>query len=475
MNRSIILVSPEETGRLPQINSIALSKEEVGLGSPVTIAADINDGTTYNGAPCTVSQSLYMQEPYQFTVGSKVMSNYKNNSFALWFKVEKFEHASLGTLLMTKVHRNYGGTWTESVWGEMWTAIRPAGYAKNNNLKRDNAANEISVSFDGPPAGTPNYEHNNDVDGLSDGYSLQPNTWYHVCVVKDNRNEKVYLNGKLIIDCVSRGAEPKNWRGANFYVGGSMTNLASFTGWVDEVQIWKKSLTQEEVLEAMKGYTEAPKDLVGYFTFENTVTDEEGKIGFPNMGKSTAVKVGYMTIGKEESGKMVDHKQNQFTTTVGVPSLTGVYNVTFESAKWMVEGAKLQNASGNEVEALFPATGEYPITVTATNSWGTTTKTVTDYIVVDPTGINGVNADSEAGYMIYPREFENKADVLFAKEGTFVVSVYNVAGALVANNVLNARAGEVQEISLGNAQKGTYVVVIKNEGKAVRSFKISVK
>lgn len=475
MNRSIILVSPEETGRLPQINSIALSKEEVGLGSPVTIAADINDGTTYNGAPCTVSQSLYMQEPYQFTVGSKVMSNYKNNSFALWFKVEKFEHASLGTLLMTKVHRNYGGTWTESVWGEMWTAIRPAGYAKNNNLKRDNAANEISVSFDGPPAGTPNYEHNNDVDGLSDGYSLQPNTWYHVCVVKDNRNEKVYLNGKLIIDCESRGAEPKNWRGANFYVGGSMTNLASFTGWVDEVQIWKKSLTQEEVLEAMKGYTEAPKDLVGYFTFENTVTDEEGKIGFPNMGKSTAVKVGYMTIGKEENGKMVDHKQNQFTTTVGVPSLTGVYNVTFESAKWMVEGAKLQNASGNEVEAIFPATGEYPITVTATNSWGTTTKTVTDYIVVDPTGINGVNADNEAGYMIYPREFENKADVLFAKEGTFVVSVYNVAGALVANNVLNARAGEVQEISLGNAQKGTYVVVIKNEGKAVRSFKISVK
>ena len=158
-----------------------------------------------------------------------------------------------------------------------------------------------------------------------------------------------------------------------------------------------------------------------------------------------------------------------------MPSLTGVYNVTFESAKWMVEGAKLQNASGNEVEALFPETGEYPITVTATNSWGSTTKTVTDYIVVDPTGINGVNADNDAGYMIYPREFENKADVLFAKEGTFVVAVYNTAGALVANNVLAARAGEVQTISLGNAQKGTYVVVIKNEGKAVRSFKISVK
>jgi hypothetical protein len=193
------------------------------------------------------------------------------------------------------------------------------------------------------------------------------------------------------------------------------------------------------------------------------------------MGSSTTVKAGYMTIGKEENGTMVDHKQNQFTTTVGVPSLTGVYNITFESAKWMVEGAKLQNAVGKEVEALFPETGEYPITVTATNSWGSTTKVVTDYIVVDPSGINGVNADNEAGYMIYPREFENKADVLFAKDGTFVIDVYNVAGALVANNVLEARSGEVKEISLGKAQSGIYVVVIKNEGKAVRSFKINVK
>lgn len=476
MNRSIILVSPEETGRLPQVNSITLDKKEAKDNEAVKATADINDGTTYNGNPCTVSQSLYMQEPYQFTVDAKVMSEYTNNSYALWFKVEKFEHASLGTLLMTKVNRNYGGTWTESVWGEMWTAIRPAGYAKGNNIRRDNAENELSVSFDGPAAGTPNYEHNNDVDGLSDGYSLQPNTWYHVCVVKNGRNEKVYLNGKLIIDCNARGAGPKNWRGAHFYVGGSMTNLASFTGWVDEVQIWSKSLTQAEVLEAMKGYTEAPEGLEGYFKFENTETDSEGKIFFPNAGKAAnKVAGGYMTIGKEENSKMVDHKQNQLTTTVGVPSLTGVFPISYESSKWMVEGAKVQNTTNTEADIFFPATEEYPITITATNSWGTTTKTITDYIVVTPTAIESVNGNHEAGYMIYPREFDNKADVLFAEGGNFVVAVYNAAGAQVAGNVIEARSGEVKEVSLGRAEKGTYVVVIKKDGRAVRSFKIGVK
>lgn len=475
MNRSIILISPEETGRLPQINNVTVGAKEVLDTDAVKLTADINDGTKFNDAPCTVSQSLYMQEPYQFTVDAKVMSEYTNNSYALWFKVEKFEHASLGTLLMTKVNRNYGSTWTENVWGEMWTAIRPAGYAKSNNIRRDNAANEISVCFDGPPAGTYNYEHNNDVDGLSDGYSLQPNTWYHICVVKNGRNEKVYLNGKLIIDCQARGAGPKNWHKAHFYVGGSMTNLASFTGWVDEVQIWSKSLTQAEVLEAMKGYKTAPAGLEGYFKFEQTRTDADGNIYFPNMGQGVdRVAGGYMTIGKEENGVTNDYKQNQLTTTTGVPSLTGVFPITYESSKWMVEGARVQNAKADEAEVVFPETGDYPITVTASNSWGSTTKTITEYIVVNPTGIESAQVDGAAAYALYPRAFEGKADVLFAKGGTYVVNVYSATGALQGSTVLQVRDGELQTISLGRATApGTYIISIFKDGKAVRSFKIN--
>lgn len=475
MNRSIILISPEETGRLPQINNVTVGAKEVLDTDAVKLTADINDGTKFNDAPCTVSQSLYMQEPYQFTVDAKVMSEYTNNSYALWFKVEKFEHASLGTLLMTKVNRNYGSTWTENVWGEMWTAIRPAGYAKSNNIRRDNAANEISVCFDGPPAGTYNYEHNNDVDGLSDGYSLQPNTWYHICVVKNGRNEKVYLNGKLIIDCQARGAGPKNWHKAHFYVGGSMTNLASFTGWVDEVQIWSKSLTQAEVLEAMKGYKTAPAGLEGYFKFEQTRTDADGNIYFPNMGQGVdRVAGGYMTIGKEENGVTNDYKQNQLTTTTGVPSLTGVFPITYESSKWMVEGARVQNAKAGEADVVFPETGDYPITVTASNSWGSTTKTITEYIVVNPTGIESAQVDGAAAYALYPRTFEGKADVLFAKGGTYVVNVYSATGALQGSTVLQVRDGELQTISLGRATApGTYIISIFKDGKAVRSFKIN--
>ena len=471
-SRSLILVTPEETGRLPQVNNVASDVTEVtGPGQKVNFNADIAEGTEYDGNPCTVSQSLYMSEPYQFTVDAAVMSEYQNTSFALWFKVEKFEHASLGTLLMTKVNRNYGGSWTENVWGEMWTAIRPTGFGNAANMTRAvTGENEISLCTDAPAAGAPNYEHNQDYDIMSDGYTLTPGVWYHVCAVKAGRNLSLYLNGKLIASGQSRGAGPKNWRGAKFYVGGTMTNLASFTGWVDEVQIWSKALTADEVQRAMRGYATAPTNLEGYFTFEETKTDGEGYIYFPNMGKNaSAVPGGYMTTGKEENGKTTDYKQNQLTTTLGVPMLTGVFPVNYESTKWMIEGARLNTSTATTANATYNSgDGKFPITVVATNSWGSITKTIEDYMVV--TSIEGV--DAEAGYMVYPKPFEGTANVLFAQDGLFEVTVFAADGKLVANDAFDVRAGELREISLASAEQGVYVVVIMKEGVAVRSFKI---
>lgn len=477
MSRAMILVSPEATGRLPQINSITADRTEISENADnrdINFIADILKGDTYNNngtdSPCSVSKSLYMKEPYQLTVDSKVLSGYTQNSFSLWFKVEKFEHASLGTLLMTKVNRNYPGTWTEKVWGEMWTAIRPENYSDYNN-----AENEISVSVDAPVAGTSNYEHNKDVDGISEGYTLSPNTWYHVCVVKDNKNVKLYLNGKCIIDCTSRGSGPKNWLDAAFYVGGSMTNLASFTGWVDEVQLWDKALSETEVREAMKGYTtNIPSELKGYFTFENQQTDDEGYIYFPNIGSASSTVLGaYMTTGEDQDGTNVDIKQNQLTTALGVPTITGSLPINFESSKWLLEGAQLNSSSDTEANATYNKEGTFPVTLTLTNSWGTATKTIDDYIVVkSSSAIN--NITNGEGYMIYPHPFEGKVNLLFAEDGNFQVMAFDSSGRCVANRAYQAQQGELSELSM-KAEKGIYVITILKDGKCVRSVKVTMQ
>ena len=290
--------------------------------------------------------------------------------------------------------------------------------------------------------------------------------------VKRICNKAILLSkGELIASGTSRGRGPYDWKkGAKFYVGGSMTNLASLTGWVDEVQIWSKALTATEVQEAMKGYATAPANLEGYFTFEETKTDSEGYIYFPNVGKNAAaVPGGYMTTGKEENGRTNDYKQNQLTTTLGVPMLTGVYPVNYESTQWMIEGARLNSSTATTANATYNSgDGKFPIKVVATNSWGSTTKTIEDYMVV--TSIEGV--DAEAGYMVYPNPFEGTANVLFAQDGLFEVAVFAADGKLVANDAFEVRAGELREISLASAEPGVYVVVIMKEGVAVRSFKI---
>ena len=422
IHRDIILVSKEETGRMPEVNGITQLSDVVRAGDSADFRAEVSTGDTFDGKECSVSRSLYMQSPYQFTVGGDILTatEYQNVSYGLWFKVQEFSHQSLGTLLMTKVNRNYGGTWTESVWGEMWTAIRPAGYGKGSNLKRDNADNEISVSIHGPLAGTYNYEHNNDVDLLTDGYSLRPGVWYHACVVCSGRNITLYLNGKPVAKAVSRGADPHYWKGAPFYVGGSMTNLASFTGWIDEVQIWNKALSDDEVREAMNGYApdKVPDALRGYFTFEDQGTDNDGYIYFPNIGKATAVSGGYMTSRRDEGSKVVDDKQNQLTTALGTPALTGSFPVVYNGTTW--EGNFLvQSNAADRTSLIFRADGDQPVTLTATNSWGSTSKTVNVKVSEPADGITTVENALPQNSITYDLQGRR---VQQARQGMYIVN-----------------------------------------------------
>jgi hypothetical protein len=123
----------------------------------------------------------------------------------------------------------------------------------------------------------------------------------------------------------------------------------------------------------------------------------------------------------------------------------------------MIEGARLNASTATTANATYNSgDGKFPITVVATNSWGSTTKTITDYMVV--TSIDDVAA--EGGYMVYPQPFEGTANVLFAEDGLFEVAVFAADGKLVANNAFQVRAGELREVSLASAEQGVYVYFI---------------
>ena len=82
--------------------------------------------------------------------------------------------------------------------------------------------------------------------------------------------------------------------------------------------------------------------------------------------------------------------------------------------------------------------------------------------------IDGIEADGEAGMNAYT---VNKTLFLeFAEEGAYEVSVYNMSGMLVGRDARSINAGEIMNISIGQA--GVYVVSVVKDGKELRSIKV---
>ena len=110
------------------------------------------------------------------------------------------------------------------------------------------------------------------------------------------------------------------------------------------------------------------------------------------------------------------------------------------------------------------------MTLTLTNSWGSATKTITDYIVVKK-GV-GIEEDNKANnYLIYPNPFKEQANILFADAGIYNVLVFDMQGKQISASNYNAAAGEVCQLSF-DAPQGMYYVVVMQNDKCVQSFKV---
>lgn len=457
--RGFFQITPEETGSLPQIGEITASKTEVKRNEAVSLGV----GVTSKGEG-TVSQALFINDPQRLSIPASVSSPSKPCTYAMWFKVDtKFQHASLGTNLMHKYNPNSTASWTEKEWGECWVSIRTKNYSNYNN-----ADGELSASFFAPVAGTAGYEHNNQVDVITNGYSLTPDVWTHIAVTRNGNNLKIFLNGKEAVSGTIKGNMGWNDLNCPLYIGGSMANLSGLVGYVDEVQVWDIALTAEQVREAMEGYAAAPTNLKGYFDFEEVRDDNDGNKYFPNLGTDASITGAYLVTVEGEK-TLTDVPKNPALTT-GVPSIEGVKEIKYEGAKWELAGSAEGVASGENVTATYPEEGKYPVKVTVTNTWGSVSKTINDYIIVNAEV--GINDEIIEDLSVYPNPFVDQVNVLFDKSGNYVVSVYNVSGQLVADRVCTVEDNEAVTLSF-DAPEGMYLVKVTLGGKTVKTFKVN--
>lgn len=114
--------------------------------------------------------------------------------------------------------------------------------------------------------------------------SLQANAWHHVAATYDGQRMRIYINGQLEGERLITGTLTLNCnlefgalRTSSYYQSGQFI----YSGSLDDVRLYNKALTLEEVSEQAKGHTVAPESgLVAGYRFDEgsgqTIYDVSG-------------------------------------------------------------------------------------------------------------------------------------------------------------------------------------------------------
>ena len=457
-----VQITPVETGAVPQITDIKADKATVEAGKDVTYSATATEGSG------RVSRGLVISDPNMFKMPADLQ---KGNSYtyALWVKADKFAHDKQGTNLISKNTIKDG--WPHNNWGDLWVQIRPQW--------RDHMANEVSFN-------TMGWEDHDDPNSsvMTKDHPMSVGVWYHLAIThNDNGQHEMFVNGKK----VATGRQPVSTRRENrgagkikasepadIFIGGGGVYKSGFNGSVDEIQIWNKPLTEEEVQRAMKGYkkSEVPAELQGYFTFETMNADGT----FPNLGKGGADKTGSLVqlvgSGGENTSTASYETQHSDNNVLGYPGIEGTLEVT-PTYTWTLEGATTPNVEGATPTVTYTNAGKVGATLTLSNRWGEATLTKTELVeVTASTGINGV--ENGVAFEAFPNPFVESVNLRFAEGGTYTLNVLNANGVLVQSNLLTTAAGEVTNVSVTGA-KGLYILQIVKNGKTYKTIKLVKK
>lgn len=466
--RGKVKITPETTGAVPTINTITPSVATQTTGQPVTYTFDGRRGEG------KASRGLAINDPKMFMIPGDVQQG-KSFSYALWFKADVFYHDKQGTNLINK--NTVQDKWPHNNWGDLWVTIRPQ-WTENNHTY---AANEISFNTMGWEAhDVPNTKV------LSKGYSVTPGVWNHIVVTQSADNlQKIYFNGRKVCESVFTNSTRREQlaqtdnrihpeKVANIFFGGGGVYKSGFNGVIDEVQVWDKPLTDDEVLQCMKGYkaSEVPKHLKAYFTFEEVENNK-----FKNLGSGGRQYDGNVVMmvgsGGENTASADYQEQLPDNNVLGFPGIEGTFDVK-TTATWNSDGKQISSENDQTAVISYAAPGKKNVTLRLTNGWGEAEKTIDEIVEITEaaTNVTGIEADTKLS--LYPNPFVESVNLRFGTYGHYTVNIVNAAGAVLQTNTFEAAQGQVVNVAI-KGSKGVYIVQIIKDGKTYQRIKVIKK
>ncbi len=191
-----------------------------GTGTPQGKIRDLsgyeNNGTLYGGTNITFVTDGAINGAYNWTNGSKAyiqiastlqMNISGNITTSAWVRINKLTGAETQTI----IEKN--GNWKMYIDGDRTVRFTPTG---------------LDDTF---PSGT--------------ATAITDYNWHHVAFTYDGTNMRTYLDGNLQTTDTASGSMTLNNKGV--YIGMSAGSSNPFNGSIDEVMVWNRSLTTNEI------------------------------------------------------------------------------------------------------------------------------------------------------------------------------------------------------------------------------------
>ena len=454
IHRGKIQISPAAVGAMPKIETLTVSgvnnKDWIEVGEEVTYSY-----TGVSNADGYVSRGMALREK-AFGIPTEQLDLDDQSKFSLsfWFKVNQFNHGEDGTQFVNI--RSAVSIWPESDWGYFWSMF--------------DHENKISASFRSnlSSAGMK-------IEMLED-ISFDEGVWYHVAFVygytDNNRTLEIYLNGKLHCSCQLGDYGIILWKSSNIImIGGRAFGRAGLDGVIDEVRLYNKALTAEEIKSTMQHHLLPVTDenFIGYWDFE---TDSNSENCLISTGSNTSL------IAKLYDPSMVSSEGDEYLSQsisfiVGVPFVSGTNYKIETLPSWTLKQASVISTEGDSeagsATVLYSEAGTYTATLTLSNGWGSDTRTIE---VVNIVG-TGIEDDVTLEEMqAFPNPFDNEVYVNFAEEGNYTAEIYDYSGRLLNTIVIYASAGEIYQIPVEGIS-GIYFIKVKGEGGLLKVMKVA--
>lgn len=460
-----ITVTDARFGRLPEVESLTANGEEAGIhvekGDQVQMAYT---GRNSDGGS---SQGVDLNEKnFGFNVAQAGLTGRKSFSLAYWLKVNKVD----GTAQFFSI-ADKAGSWPLTDWGYNWSIMGGDG-SLTFTYRNAQAAERPATSQYQYAAGT-----------------MPIGLWTHVAIVLDFNGEgkarhKLYINGKFVepaavnVQATTGGSSVKSEDG--YYsllgmedkhymsIGGPASGRSGINGTVDNFQLWKKAMTDEEVLKSME--TLDPNNLpAGLSCFWNLETKTDAGKGFIAQGETPGLECGtYELVKLEGEGRAQPHYVAQ-AYTAGCPQIEDTGYPVLTEPSWKAVKGTLTDMTGNSeagsAKVSYKKDGVYNVTLTLTNPLGSDSKTFSAITVGQPDGIADVEGGELRTYTVGDVVY-----VEFAEAGNYEVQVYNVAGQLVAAKAAAVTTADRMQVRL--PQTGVYVLRVARDGKAVKAVKL---